>query len=719
MQLDLPHVLMPGSLLHGSTLQCRQASRTFSVRAPRAVLHSLHDFDGTMTPRGWLDACRKRRWDIQAAEGLLRMLIAEDVLVCVHDMPRQLWSHALNPRLLGAPPSPARLQDMLESAQKRLAGLPGADAITLDSGDLADDVHGLLRKRVSDRTFGEDPLSPQVVTAVLWAAVGVVRGDDRLRTVTPSAGALYPLRHYYLNLRATGVLKEGAYALSSGDNARVHYSPLGTDISALQAAFSSPDLLDRAQGVLVIAAAFSDSARKYGSRALSYVPLEAGHAAQNALLAAAACNCHAVEIGGFIEQDLSALLRCGDGIVPLTTVILGSPGTRRTKDDEAEFEWVDAKNADGERTFFLCRARQDPTHPWSWGRDADPARARLKARMESREREALSRPTGLVRARLRDLPNAIDPRDVLRYAPAQYRRASFPYSPFVPQREYLWKAALNVLEDSPCFMLADLVYLEQGLAAHSRPPFYTSANTSGAAAHTCYAAALENAVLELIERDAFMRLWLGLPAIAVQEDGLPATLQTRLRRLRDAGLRVVIRDIGHSYCHVAFCFAQSTTHHFTRVSSCAGYDLESAIDRALMELEAQVHVSLHNLDAPPMRATQVREAADHAILYSQKATFRRADALAAQVAGSRTQRSLAHDWPTLTQQFRRDQHRLYAVDLSDGAPMGNPVVKAFIPGLIPIKFGAGNEPAGHPAYAALRLRAAGQRRGPAFPHPFN
>lgn len=719
MQLDLPHVLMPGSLLHGSTLQCRLAFRTVSIKAPSVVLRALYDFDGVLTPRLWLDSCRKRQWDLRAATALLQALVDEKVLVCIHDVARQLWSHATNPRTMGEAPPAAQLLEMMAAAQTRLSDSPGADAITLDSDDLAADLHRLLRKRVSGRSFGPKPLPPQVVTAVLWAAAGVVRDRDRLRSVTPSAGALYPLRHYYLNLRTTGALKVGAYTLSAGDGTRLHYTPLEADLSSLQAAFSSPDLLDRAQGVLVIAAEFADSARKYGPRALSYVPLEAGHAAQNALLAATACDCHAVEIGGFLEQDLAALLGCGDDVVPVTTVILGSRGAPEPADVPAEFEWVDARDSAGVRAFFLCRARQDALHPWSWGRDTDAARARLKATMESRERAALCSPQGLVKARLQDLPDAVDPRDVLRYGAAQYRRAGFPYRPFDPQAEYLWKAARNVLEDSPCFMLADLIYLEEGLAAHNRPSPYTSANTSGAAAHTCVEFALESAVLELIERDAFMRLWLGVPAVAVQEQELPAEQQARLHRLRSAGMRVVLRDIGHAYCPVAFCFAQSMEQHFTRVASCAGYDFEAAMDHALMELEAQVYIMLHNPKPPPILATHVRDASDHATLYSQKSSFRRADALAAPADCLPAARDLAHDWPTLTQLLRRDGQQLIAVDLSDGAPLGTPTIKAFIPGLIPIKFGAGNEPAGHPAYLALRQPGAKQRRGRAFPHPFN
>ncbi|WP_434644481.1 YcaO-like family protein [Achromobacter piechaudii] len=719
MQLDLPHVLMPGSLLHGSTLQCRLVARTISLRAPGAVLRRLYDFDGALTPRQWLNACSARGWDADDASALLRTLVAEGVLVSVHDMPQQLWTQARNPRTIGEAPAPARLLELMQSAQKNLGRPAAADAITLESDNRADPLHRLLRMRTSKRHFGDDALSPQTLTALLWAAAGVVNDEYTHRTVTPSAGALYPLRHFYLNLRPTGTLAAGVYALSASDRGRLHYTPIDSDLAYIPAAFSAPQLLARAQGILVIAAEFAASARKYGARALSYVPLEAGHAAQNTLLAAAACDCHAVEIGGFIEQELAALLQCGDAIVPITTVVLGSAASAPVVQDAGQFEWVDARDGEGARPFYLCRARQDPAQPWSWGRDSDPSRAHLKATMESRERAALCNPQGLICALAQDLPGAIDPGDILRYEPKQYRRVGFPYRPFDPKAKYWWKAAHNVLDDSACSLLADLIYLEEGLAGLDRPAPYTSANTSGAASHTSVEAALENATLELIERDAFMRVWLGGEARGVDEDMLPAAMKARLKRLRDAGIAVALRDIGHAYCPVAFCFGQSKAHHFTRVSSCAGYDLVLAMDHALMELEAQIYVSLHNPTPTPIRPAQVREAADHAALYAQKAYFQKADRLIVPAAGVSGDRRLARNWMDLLAGLRQDGQRLIAVDLSDGAPIQTPTIKAFVPGLIPIKFGAGNEPAGHPVYQRLLRRRAWQERRPTLPHPFN
>ncbi len=726
MQLDLPYVLMPGSLLHGDRLQCRLPTRTLSLDAPARILRTLPEFDGMLTARDWLQRRQDEHWHADSVSGLLQTLIDEGALVCLHDAPRHWWAYAENPRTLGEPPDTQALRALLQATQRRLNAAPDDDAITLDSHGPATALHTLLAKRQSRRGFGPTALDAPTLTSILWAAAGVVVDAGITRATSPSAGALYPLRYFYINLRASAVtgpnrpaaLPAGVYQLAAGPGGRLHYSSMEADLSRCCAAFSAPQLLDHAQGVLVIAADFSASAKKYGPRALSYVPLEAGHAAQNALLAAAASACHAVEIGGFIERELGRLLRFPAGIVPITTVFIGSACAHADPPDHGDFDWVDLQ-ASGEPGFYLCRARLAPAHPWSWGRDTQPAKARLKAVMESRERAALLQPRGLIAAPLPDLPGAVHPADVLRYRDAQYRRPGFPYARFDEAATYWWKSAHDVFADRPCFMLADLVYLEGALSDLVRPNAYTGGNTSGVASHASTDQALEGAVLELIERDAFMRLWLGQPAHGVDEALLSPSLQARLRRLRLKGLRVELRMLPSPYCQVAFCFAQSEAHCFTRVASGAGYLPDAAMDHALMELEAQVYLSMHQPQAAPLLPAHVQEAACHARLYQQKAYFRRADHLVCAPLPPMRDSGTARDYHDLLARLRRDGQRLIAVDLSDGAPLRTPTVRAFIPGLIPLKFGAGNAAEGHPAYQRTLRATRAPRRQHAFPHPFN
>ncbi|MBB1626338.1 YcaO-like family protein [Achromobacter sp. UMC71] len=726
MQLDLPYVLMPGSLLHGERLQCRLPTSTLSLNAPARVLRALHEFDGSLTPRQWLQRRQRENWHAESVNGLLHTLIEEGALVCVHDAPQHLWAYAKNPRTLGQQPDAKALRVLMDVAQQRLNAPPGDGAIALDSGGPAAALHALLARRRSRRSFGLAAVDTPTLTSILWAAAGIITEADATRTTSPSAGALYPLHYFYVNLRvgnAAGddvprVLPTGVYRLAAGPVGRLHYVPIDTDLSRACAAFSSPQLLDQAQGVLVIAADFSASAMKYGLRALSYVPLEAGHAAQNAMLAAASGGCHAVEIGGFIEDELGRLLRLPTGIVPITTVLIGSAGSESDAPSDDEFDWVDL-HAGGDAGFYLCRARCDPSHPWSWGRDAQPARARLKAVMESRERAALLQPRDLVAARRQDLPGAVHPAHVLRYRDAQYRRQAFPYQRFDEGATYWWKEAHDVFADQPCFMLADLVYLEEALTDLRRPTAYTSGNTSGVACHASTEAALENAALELIERDAVVCVWLGQAAHAVDEAALPGFVQARVQRLRTAGLQVELRSLPSPYCQVAFCFGQSVSHAFTRVASSAGYTLDLAMDHALMELEAQVYVTMHQPQPAVWRPAQVQEAACHAQLYRQRAYFRRADHLVSSPLPPLRPANGAQDWNGLVEHLRRDGQRLIAVDLSEGAPLRTPTVRAFIPGLIPLKFGVGNAAEGHPAYQRTLQATGAPRRQHAFPHPFN
>ncbi|WZB76115.1 YcaO-like family protein [Achromobacter insuavis] len=548
MHLDLPHVWMPGSLLRGDSLQCRLPARTLSLNAPARVLRALHEFDGTLAPRIWLQRREREGWHADSITSLLRKLIDEGALVSTLEAPRHWWSHAENPRFLGEQPDARTVHDLMQSAQRRLTASPMADAITIESSGPG----GALRATVPARIpagFGGAPVDASTLTSILWAAAGIVADTEGVRATSPPQERSIPA--IFVNLRAAVTsngslspasegLPAGIYQLAAGFSGRLHFIPIDADLSYSCAAFSSPHLLDQAQGVLVIAGDFAVSAAKYGSRALSYLPLEAGHAAQNALLTAAASNCHAVEIGGFIERKLGRLLHLPATTVPLTTVFLGPPGPETPA--EGQFDWVELTEAD-DAGFHLCRARQAPSHPWSWGRDTRPDRARLKALMESRERAALLRPRDLVMGRWRDIPGAVHPADVLCYSANQYRRLSFPYRRFDATAAYGWKAAQDIFADSPCFMLADLVYLEEALAGLERPPAYTSGNTSGVASHVSIEAALENAVLELIERDAFMRFWLGQRAYAVREQELPRALRIRLRRMRAEGLQVELRRL--------------------------------------------------------------------------------------------------------------------------------------------------------------------------------
>jgi SagB-type dehydrogenase family enzyme len=178
----------------------------------------------------------------------------------------------------------------------------------------------LLQQRRSVRDYDDTPLSPDDMSQLLWAAQGITHPGG-LRTA-PSAGALYPLELYVVAGRIDG-LSAGVY----------HYLPDGHRLQAMH----SGDLRDRlaraalgqswladAPAMVVFAAVYERTARKYGERAARYVHIEAGHAAQNLFLQAGALKLDTVVVGAFDDEALAALLQLPPDVHPLLLMPVGN-----------------------------------------------------------------------------------------------------------------------------------------------------------------------------------------------------------------------------------------------------------------------------------------------------------------------------------------------------------------------------------------------------------
>src|SRR6266511_2685586 len=123
----------------------------------------------------------------------------------------------------------------------------------------------------------------------------------------PSAGALYPLELSVL-VRAVDGLPAGTY----------HYVPAADGLERVRDDAVPPPVVSHvfmdqpwaagAAVVLVLSAVCRRSLVKYGDRGYRYLLLEAGHVAQNVVLAASGLGLGAVNLGGFFDDELSDLL---------------------------------------------------------------------------------------------------------------------------------------------------------------------------------------------------------------------------------------------------------------------------------------------------------------------------------------------------------------------------------------------------------------------------
>jgi SagB-type dehydrogenase family enzyme len=152
--------------------------------------------------------------------------------------------------------------------------------------------------RRSVREYAAEPLPLATLGQLLWAGQGVTSADGR--RAAPSAGALYPLELYVVT--PTQVL---------------HYLPAGHRVEARATPDLRPDLRAAAFGqqpvaaapqIVVVAGVAARTTRKYGARGQAYVEREAGHAAENLVLQAAALGVAAVTIGSLDPEGAARVL---------------------------------------------------------------------------------------------------------------------------------------------------------------------------------------------------------------------------------------------------------------------------------------------------------------------------------------------------------------------------------------------------------------------------
>lgn len=176
-----------------------------------------------------------------------------------------------------------------------------------------------LQVRRSVRSYSARALPLAVVTQLLWAAQGVT-AEGGLRTA-PSAGALYPLQLHLLAVRVDGLVP-GVYRYRPGAH-RLERTQSQATLAGLTAAAQQQQAVAQAAAVVMVTASEQRTAQRYGARAARFVAFEAGAAAQNLALQAAALRVGNVAIGAFDELAVAQLLRLPPGELPIVLLPLG------------------------------------------------------------------------------------------------------------------------------------------------------------------------------------------------------------------------------------------------------------------------------------------------------------------------------------------------------------------------------------------------------------
>ena len=295
-----------------------------------------------------------------------------------------------------------------------------------------------------------------------------------------------------------------------------------------------------------------------------------------------------------------------------------------------------------------------------WGRDA------ARAVSEAVERAACARlPAHAFRARATDLGHWLHPDSVVRYTDAQHASAAFPFRRFDARQERWWVHG-QLVESGPAIAVpAELACLPRAFAPEERNSLLTYATTSGCASDASVATALERALFELVERDAFMRHWWA------QQPGLAV-----------GGVQCLHLGVHPTW----LAWAQDEDAHFTCVGTASGRDAEAARAQAQHERDTALIAQGAHGD---IQEDEVRGPADHAALYATRHYFRRADAIlfAQQEITFEDAAARFADPPRLPNAI------CVSLDFDEAlSAFGLHTVRALVPGLVPIAFGYGLQP---------------------------
>lgn len=193
-----------------------------------------------------------------------------------------------------------------------LPSFRGDPSVTLPPARQTSFARTVSARRSAKSAFRDFTVNQSTLGHVLGLASGITSPTAEAEGVawplraSPSGGALYPIDTYVLVFTVHGI-EPGLYLYRPSDHG-LGLIRRGNFAEQLAKGCALDSMARQASFSLVLVAAMARSKVKYGERAYRFVLLEAGHIAQNALLAGVDAGLAAVPVGGFFDDDINDLI---------------------------------------------------------------------------------------------------------------------------------------------------------------------------------------------------------------------------------------------------------------------------------------------------------------------------------------------------------------------------------------------------------------------------
>ena len=371
------------------------------------------------------------------------------------------------------------------------------------------------------------------------------------------------------------------------------------------------------------------------------------------------------------------------------------------------------------------RTRWQARAELSWGRTPRYRTSEMVALLEAMERYGGRAPGGrrsVVRASFAEVrDHALDPRTLGLHEPEQYAQPGFGFQPFDDGRLCRWVWGYSFARQEPILVPQGYAYYG-ARAADPDDPLFAYEISNGCALGSCIEEAILYAILEVVERDAFLMTWYArLPAARIDLSSAPDRSVPMLAAAieADSGYRLQVFDITmeHGIPSVWAMAVRTPGASAPALACSAGAHLEPerAVSGALCEL-GPILIDLVTKYAEAAERSRAMVAdpslvaamADHSVLYSSDEASGRLDFLTASQGSrsfadmrSRSARGgvtaspnddLTEDLTDMVGRLR--SHGLDVIVVNQTTPEhcagGLSCVKVIVPGMLPMTFGHGN-----------------------------
>ncbi len=178
-------------------------------------------------------------------------------------------------------------------------------------------VEKTIANRRSVRRYSPEHLKLEDISQLLWAAQGITGKNETLRAA-PSAGGRHPLILYVGRT-------DGLWRYHPEGHTLTRHLEQDMRGQLVDAAWRQKFIAE-APCVFIISAIFARTTERYQERGKTrYVPMDAGHAAQNMLLQAVALGLAGVPVGAFDDASVSRILALPEQEVPMYIIPIGYP----------------------------------------------------------------------------------------------------------------------------------------------------------------------------------------------------------------------------------------------------------------------------------------------------------------------------------------------------------------------------------------------------------